>query len=89
MVAALARFLSHVLVNRTFTLYINIICNHTVTTAYHYIHKAFNLYVDACLEYLRYCDSASIETKSHIHVSVHIHIICSCMHKHFNYIVLK
>ena len=70
---------------RTCTLYINNICNHVVITAYHYIHKAFNLYVDACLEYLRYCDLASIDTKSHIHVSIHIHIICSCMHKHSKY----
>ena len=70
---------------RAFTLYINNICNNIVITAYYNIHKTFNLYVDACLEYLRYCDSASIETKNHIHVSIHIHIICSCMHKHSNY----
>ena len=47
---------------RTFTLYINSICNRSVITAYHYIHIASNLNVDACLEYIRYCDSASIET---------------------------
>ena len=70
---------------RTFTLYINSICNHIVITAYHYLYKAFNLYLDASLEYLGYCDSALTETKSHIHVSIHIPIICSCMHKYSNY----
>ena len=81
---------------RTFALYINIICDHIVITDYQYIHIAFNLYVDACLEYLRYCDSASIEIHF-VHASalnkpkvIYIysyimHIICSSVHKHSNY----